>query len=160
MDVVANVRDQMCNRCLSQRCRKKGCFLSLKNCPTPFVLIDMDHSQAPATDQRTSVPGQKMNCDYIFVGGCQEVLVAPMEMKKGRPNASEMVPQLQSGANVVDRLVPNESPVEFLPIGVISGNFKGIEIKRFKKEKIRFRRERYGVRILRSGSPISKATSS
>ena len=82
--VVDAVRSKVSKQCCVTRCSKEGCNVPLPKDLRPFVVIDMDHSESPAAES-----GKR--CDFLFVS---QRWVAPMELKKGKANAGEIVPQL------------------------------------------------------------------
>ena len=152
-DAIAAIEEGLDPGCLVGRCRKNGCSLSLNEAPAPFVLIDMDREGAPG-------PGAgARKCDYIFIGQDDDgvmIVVAPLELKSGRPHASEIVPQLQSGAAVADGLIPRGEPVRFRPIAVYGGALKKAEIRRFrdKRHRVQFRGQHELVRLVRCGGTL------
>ena len=94
---------------------KEGCSVSLKGAPTPPIMIDLDKPQAPV---RQNDP----KCDYIFIGGCGDVWLAPLELKKGELDASKVVKQLQAGADIADaHIIPANEQVQFQPVAVFGG---------------------------------------
>ena len=60
-NVVDRVSRNVTPDCRATRCRKEGCSLGLNNAPSPHVLIDMDHPDAP-------IGPNESKCDYIFIG--------------------------------------------------------------------------------------------
>ena len=82
-----------------------------------------------------------------------------MELKKGKPNANELVPLLQAGNDDGDRIIPRGSRVRFVPIAVFGGELTRIELLRFANpaNRIRFRGERADVKFLRCKRPLAEA---
>ena len=145
--LVDAVRSRVSDRCCVAKCSKKGCSVPLPKELRPFVVIDMDHCDSP-----TAKSGKR--CDFIFVS---QRWVAPMELKKGKANASEIVPQLQAGASVVDELVPDDATVDFRPVAAYGGGLHKHERNAFRKKRIRFRQQREIVRLIRCGAPLPHA---
>lgn len=150
-NIVDQIRQAISEDWISTRCSKSGCSASLQNAPSPRFLIDLDRPQAPV-DQS----GKK--CDYIFIGGSVVVWVAPMELKRGKPRASEVASQLQAGANIADAIVPADAKISFRPIAV-SGGISPTERRELDKpaNQIRFRNGNFRVTLLRCGAPLANA---
>ena len=151
VDVVDEVRRAVPEDCISRRCRKSGCSASMRNAPSPRILIDLDHPQAPADPSKT-------RCDYIFIGGSGAAWVAPMELKRGEVSASEVASQLQAGADIADRIVPADANVKFRAIAV-SGSMSRAERRELDKpaNQIRFRNVKFRVTPLRCRAPLANA---
>ena len=137
--------------CVVTRCRKGKCTVSLQKAPEPRVLIDLDHPQAP-------VDQNEKRCDYIFIGGSVSVWVAPMELKSGKPEASEIAPQLQAGADIADKIVPRNAQVQFRPIAVFGGSAPR-DARVFAKSTnyIRFRSRRFQIKLHKCRTPLALA---
>ena len=82
-----------------------------------------------------------------------------MDLKRGKPNASEIVAQLQAGADAADRIILRGSRVRFFPIAVLGGELTKIELLPFANpaNRIRFRGERVDVKFLRCKRPVAEA---
>ena len=155
-NVVNEIRRAIPEGCVATRCRKHGCSVSLKDAPSPRVLIDLDLPQAP-------VGQTEKRCDYIFIGASSsawvapmEPRVAPMELKRGKPNASEIVPQLQAGADIADRIVPIDAKVQLRPIAVFGGRVAANELRMFAKKSnwVDFRNRTIKIELLRCGKQL------
>ena len=155
-NVVEEIRRAIPSGCVVTRCRKEGCSVSLKDAPSPRVIIDLDRPQAP-------VGQTEKRCDYIFIGAPSsawvapmEPRVAPMELKRGKPNASEIVPQLQAGADIADKIVPRDAKVQLRPIAVFGGRVVANELRMFAKRttRIRFRNRTIKIELLRCGKQL------
>ena len=148
-NLVGRIKDSLPDGCIaSGRLRKEGCSVSLKNAPTPSVTIDMDKRQAP-------VGGNETKCDYIFIGGCDDVYLVPLELKRGKLDASDVVKQLQAGANIADLIISRREQVQFLPVAVC-GRFHRADRNRLSKSSsnIRFKGKQFNVSILRCDQPL------
>ena len=151
-DLVERIRENLPNECLAKgKYRKKGCSVSLQKAPVPFIMIDMDKPQAPVKQNDTK-------CDYIFIGGSSNVFLVPLELKRGKLDASDVVRQLQAGANIADnRIIPKRESVQLLPVAICGGKFHRAEIRRLSQHKIRFRGKPSNVQLLKCGDPLTKA---
>lgn len=135
-DLSGAVRAKVSEECLTTKCVNNRCKVGLPKRQCLYVVIDMDHSKSPA-------PKDREHCDFLFIGECNgDDWVVPIELK-GRPKASKIVSQLQAGASVAARIVPNRFKVEFKPIAVYDGQFRRAEVDAFResKNKVRFRQQ-------------------
>ena len=151
-DLVNQIRKKLPNECFTKgKLCKEGCSVSLKDAPTPSITIDMDKPQAPVRQNETK-------CDYIFIGGCDDVFLVPLELKRGKLDASDVAKQLQAGANIAAaRIIPKREQVQFLPVAVCGGKFHRVEIRRLLQSKIHFKSQSSNVQLLKCGDPLIKA---
>ena len=150
-NVVEDIERVIPSGCVATRCRKEKCSVSLKDVPSPSVLIDLDHPEAP-------VGQNEKRCDYIFIGGSVKVWVAPMELKSGKPEASEIAPQLQAGADLADKIVPRDAKVQLRPIAIFGGSAPR-DTRVFAKSayRIRFRNQRLQIKLHKCRTPLALA---
>ena len=110
-------------------------------------MIDMDKPQAPVRQNETK-------CDYIFIGGSSNVFLVPLELKRGKLDAGDIVKQLQAGADIAaTRIIPKREQVQFLPVAVCR-KFRRAEIRRLSQRKIRFKNQTSDVRFLKCDQPL------
>ena len=134
--LVNTVRAKISDSCCTRKCQKQGCKVVLAGISEPFVLIDLDHPTSPATSS-------SKRCDFLYVS---ERWVSPIEMKRGKANASEIAPQLEAGARLAEILVLGHVQIAFRPVAVFGRGITKHEREAFKRGKIRFhqKRERSG----------------
>ena len=130
----------------AKRCRKNNCSVKLNGVPAPHVLIDVDKSLADKNITK---------CDYIFVGGTTNAWLVPIELKKGDFRASEVVAQLQAGAQFAETL--SDCPhVRFLPVLASGASHKAQRNELKKKSNwIEFRGRPVEVEPIRCGGPLA-----
>jgi len=89
-------------------------------------LVDLDAPGSPAAPDRK-------RCDFLFFHGTADgtLHVAPIELKSGNPIAAEVVPQLQAGADIADRLVPEAAHASFQPVVGYGGELRKVQTRRF-----------------------------
>ena len=153
--LISQISRQFSDKCLVKSCKKEGCSVPLNRAPTPFILIDMDSPQAPVDQNAT-------RCDYIFIGGSCSIWLVPMELKKGRPQASEVKGQLQAGADIAHtRIIPHREQVRFLPVVAHGGELRRAEHKKFLSDanRVRFRNQRVRISLMRCGKPLHETLS-
>ena len=146
--LVEAVRSAVAERCLATRCRAQGCSVSMRDAPQPHVLIDMDCEDI-------EIEAGERRCDFIFVSDDGDRVVA-LELKRGDLDASYVVEQLRAGARFVERIVPRQVDVNFVPLAVYGGKFHRKEREELLKRTnwIRFRGKRFQVDSLRCGRGI------
>ena len=91
-------------------------------------------------DNKTVLVKQgETKCDYIFIGGCDDVFLVPLELMKGKLDASKVVKQLQAGANIAAaRIIPklvrvfNSSRLRFV------ANFTELRKRNYRNRPIEF----------------------
>ena len=81
----------------------------------------------------------------------------PLELKRGKLDASDALKQLQAGANIAARIIPKHEQVQLLPVAVCGGKFHRAEIRRLSQRKIHFRSQSSNVQLLRCGQRLTDA---
>ena len=153
LETVQNGTDP---RCHSTLCRDGGCSLTLAKAPMPFALISLEHATAP-------VERNAPRSDYLFVGGNIQdgEWVAPIELTASSARVSKFLPQLRAGAEIASRLIPRNLQVRFRPVAAYGGELRRSERDNFLKSvnHVSFRNTRTPVKLIRCGSPLTKAFS-
>ena len=153
-NLVRRIRENLPDECfVTGRLRKKGCSVSLRDAPTPSITIDMDNKKAPVRQSETK-------CDYIFIGGSDDVLLIPLELKKGELDASDIVKQLQAGADIAAaRIIPEGEGVQFLPVAVCGGKVHPAQRRQLLQSfsNIRFKGKSSNIRLLKCGQRLIDA---
>ena len=155
MPVVETVRTRTNAQCHATTCRDGSCSLSLKDVPEPSVLISLEHEAAP-------VQAKQAHCDYLFVGGSDGKggpWVAPVELTASAARVSKLLPQLSAGADIADKLLPQNVQVRFRPVAAYGGELRRIERDGFLKSAnhVVFRKKPVPIKLVRCGSPLTKA---
>ncbi len=157
MSAVSIVREKTNERCHTTSCSDSGCSLSMKNAPEPNVLLSLEHGAAPvATGEPRS--------DFLFVGGEDDnksEWVAPVELTASAARVSKFLPQLRAGAEIASKLLPRNPQVRFRPIAAYGGELRRSERDNFLKKAnhVVFRNKPTPVKLVRCGSPLTKALS-
>ena len=152
-DLVNRIKQRLSSECLRNgKLTKEGCTVSLKNAPTPSIKIDMDKPQAP-------VNRGEAKCDYIFIGGCNEVFVVPLELTNQDFDLSKAVKQLRAGAKVAARIILDSEDVQFRPVAVCKGRVRRDEKRKLSQpaNKIRFKNVPSIVKVLKHKEPLINA---
>ena len=136
-NLVDKIKRCMPSHCLATRCRRNGCSVDLQNAPKPCLLIDMDTGLVGENDSK---------CDYIVIGGTDDVWVVPIELKRGNAEARNVVDQLRAGARFAEMICKGEQ-VRFVPVLACRG------IKRAQRQELRKKSNRIAFR----GRPVEVA---
>ena len=150
-NLINQIKRKLPSGCLTNKLSKNGCTVKLDGAPTPAVKIDMDHKKAPVKQGETK-------CDYIFIGGCKDVFLVPLELK-GTADATKIVRQLQAGADIADRrIIPKNKTVQFQPVAACRkfGKHENIILRR-ENSKIHFRGDWTQIEPLKCGAPLINA---
>ena len=146
--IVAGIVDKIPVACQTRRCNKRGCRVDLAEAPSPRVIVDMDCEILP-------VSGNGKRCDYLFVGGeCNETWVAPIELKGGRLNASEVLGQLEGGARIADSWLPKGTSFQFAPILAHGKKIHRNDLKVLRSRKIQLRGQKKGTTLIKCGGKL------
>ena len=156
LSAIEAVRRETDPKCHSKTCRDGRCTLLLDEAPAPFALISLEHAAAP-------VERNAPRSDYLFVGGNIQdgEWVAPIELTASSARVSKFLPQLRAGADIASRLIPRNLQVRFRPVAVYGGELRRSERDNFLKSvnHVSFRNMRTPVKLIRCGSPLTKAFS-
>ena len=137
--------------CLTRRCKRDGCSVTLKDAPKSHVIIDIDC-------KKLSIGPSEPKCDFIFLSD-EGKWVAPIELKKGSPDASQIVGQLRAGAKLAEQIVPGDIEVQFRPVAAYGGRARRKELIEFRESKslVSFRAQRVRVTLLKCRDALAKA---
>ena len=152
---LEQIDQKVASGCLACACGKRGCDVELGDAPRPFRLIDMDHADSPARSGAT-------RCDYLFIAeghGHTRLYVVPLELKSSGLNIGKVRSQLEAGARIAERVVPDAPSTRFVPVAVHGRRLPRKKIKDlFKSENsVPFRNDPYRIRLIRCGDPLSQA---
>ena len=157
MSALEIVSEKTNKQCHVSSCSESRCSLSMKNAPEPSVLLSLEHDASPADAARP-------HCDFLFVGGCdyeRGEWVAPVELTTSAARVSKFLTQRRAGAEIANDLIPRNLQVRFRPIAVYGGELRRIERDNFLKRanRVVFRNKPTPVKLVRCGSPLTKALS-
>ena len=154
MTAVKAIIEDTDPRCHTSSCRDGRCMLSLENAPGPMALINLEHEAAP-------VEPDEPRSDFLFVGGNTPGAewVSPIELTASSARVSKFLPQLRAGAAIASKLIPRRILVRFRPIAAYGGELRRSERDSFLKKSnyVTFRNKSTQVKLIRCGSPLSKA---
>ena len=150
--LVQAVREALDEGCLVEGgLSKQGCKVSLRGSPRSRLIVDFDKAASPLGPDQT-------RCDYLFVAEVDQGpgWIVPLELKRGRLHADEVVRQLRAGALAAEQLVPSGEQVRFRPVAVAGSAPKAERNKlRGNGGRIRFHGCAEAVRLMSCGSPLA-----
>ena len=133
-------------------CNKGGCKVGLQGLPLNRIIIDMDC-------EALGIPDNQKRCDYLYVGEKRKTQVVPIELKSGKvPSASDVVEQLQNGADQADGWLPPTPKLrfEFVPV-LVHGKIHKIIRTQLRSRKVWFRGKLTQVKLLKCGAQLTTA---
>ena len=152
MSLVSQVIQNIDCECIVQKCQKGQCSLKLNSLSENSLLIDMDSDEAPASSQN----GKK--CDYIYIGDDNGVAwVAPLELKGGKLDASDVIEQLQGGARIADHILPLAARTRFRPVIAYRRRIHRAEQRRLQSIRVHFRSQKRLIKRVKCGSSLINA---
>lgn len=152
--LVKKVREKLCSGCLAAgRLTKEGCRVLMTGVADSRLVVDLDKPGSPA-------PSDAPHCDYLFIADDENGVgwVAPLELKRGRLHADEVVRQLRGGAATAERLVPEAALITFRPVAACGSAPKAERNRlRDRGNRIRLHGHTEAVRLLSCGEQLVKA---
>ncbi len=104
------------------------------------------------------------HCDYLFVGeekpaGATRYIayVAPIELKGGGFRASEVIEQLQGGADAADGWLPPGNAFRFIPVLVHGKGVHPEDLKKLRRAKIKLRKHEPAPVLIRCKEKLASA---
>ena len=149
--LVEAVRARVDDGCLGRKCEKDGCRVSLKGVPQPHLIIDFDEPDSPLGESQT-------RCDYLFVadGNRNGGWVVPLELKRGKYDASKVVEQLEAGREVAEDIIPEKTKIRFRPVLVFGKAPHPAEMLELRRSKIRFRGSEKRIESMKCGGRLTE----
>ncbi len=151
--LVEDLKSSIHSKCdHAGKCTKKGCNVPLTGAPSPYLLVDMDC-------RALGIPADSGRCDFLFVG-CESTRgadwVVPLELKRGSPDATDIVKQLQAGAQFAQDRIPAQHESTFLPVAVYGGKLHSAQINKFKRSRILFHGKKYEIKLHHCKTPMKE----
>ena len=150
--MLERIDERVDSRCMTSTMNKQGCSVRTNDAPTPFRVIDLDHSAAP-------VKPSARKCDYLFLAADTDLpglLVVPLELKSTGLNPAGVESQLQAGAGVAEQVVRGISPVRFVPVAV-HGRMHRRAHQELRTKRVSFRGMSNSIVTMPCGTPLTAA---
>ena len=138
---------------MAETMNKQGCAVGVNDAPAPFRVIDLDHSEAP-------VGRSARKCDYLFLAADSSrhgLFVVPLELKSSGLKPATVVPQLQAGARIAEKIAGGILPVQFMPVAVHGRKVHRRAIQELRTQRVRFRKGRFRIVTMRCGDSLAAA---
>lgn len=155
MTVVAHIENSAPQgSAKKQQIKERRCELKKDGVPNHTV-INLNHSE---------LMGSGSVGDFIFASDVSKnpapwdkSWIVAIELTSGSKSATKVKNQLNAATKVVEQLTNNKMEFNFCPVFAFGGKMHQIEIDNLKRKKIKFRRNSFGIKLVRCGSPLSKA---
>lgn len=148
-NMLKKIQDKIgTGNCRRSCCTRDGCKVDLKGTPSTRVIADADCESLD-----TFFPGRR--CDFIlfFQGSDGTVVIASLELKHGRVEASSTAEQLQAGACFAERMIPEPCCPICQPILFHGRRLHPVQRKELNRAKIRFRGTQLTIQTAKCGQP-------
>lgn len=150
-DLVKSVQEKVPVECRAKSCSAKRCSVGLSNELCPRIVIDLDSCEVLVSRNAT-------RCDYIIISEFNgDDWVVPLELKSGKASGSKLVAQLQAGARIAEKLVPDSAKVQFRPVAACKLTKYERTVIRKVANKVKFGRKGKLIRWISCGSKLEKA---
>ena len=133
-------------------CSRDGCRVDMTGLPADRVIVDADRAfPAHALDGK--------RCDFVLFAERSKApfLVAPVELKSGDVDVSEVVKQLRSGAAFAERIAESPSDAVCQPVLLHGKGLHPAQRKTLGRDKVVFQGRKLTVKTARCGSPRNLA---
>ena len=148
-EVVEAVSNAIPAACRVHDCNKDGCSVSVRTAAPRRIVVDLDCEDL-------HLPRVRKRCDYLFFGekGARSQVV-PIELKSGRFNATDVIDQLQGGADVADGWLPKEAHFQLVPLLVHGAKVvRRIERTALRSRKVGLRGQTQQVVMIGCGGKL------
>ncbi len=155
---MANVVGLACDEFLAEsregkKVEKGGCGLKMDKLPEARVLVDVD--------KLTNLGDQKRP-DFLFFAECRCAgldqsggWAISIEIKKGSPNVSDAIKQIQGGAQIIENRIGPDKVDHFRAL-LVSGNVAKAGRLRLKDVWVIFNRQKEPIMRLKCGDSLNK----
>ena len=148
---VASIARIIPDSCRTAHCNKDKCRVDLAGAPQVRVIVDMDCNDLP-------IPAAEKRCDYLFVGEERNATwVAPIELKSGRLSVSAVLDQLEGGARMANRWLPQGATIQFAPVLAHGKTIHRTDLNTLRSKKLQLRGQRKGIAVIKCGDRLTKA---
>ena len=150
--VLAGIDAKVDSGCLTKAMNKQGCEVGYEGAPESWLVIDMDHRNAPVERAR--------KCDYLLLAeesSPRRLLVVPMELKSTGLNPASVQSQLQAGAQAAEGIVAGISSIRFVPVAVHGRKMRRRTFRELLAKRIQFRSGVYQIKTMNCGDQLTWA---
>jgi len=131
------------------RLKKQGCIVKMNDIPNPNLTLDLDKIKK-ADDSK--------NADFLFASEDDGGWILVIELKRGRPDISHAIEQLQSAAKLVEKWINSEDVENFMGVLVSGGlsRYQSSKLKKMLDRGIRFKGENRKILRIACGSELKR----
>ena len=156
MTVVAHIKNSAPQgSAKKQHIKERGCKLTKEGVPNHHTVINLNHPELLGPD---SVG------DFIFASDASEnrapwdkSWIVVIELTSGSKSSTKVKSQLNAATRVMERLTDDSMVFKFRPVFAFGSKMHKFDKEQLKREKIQFRGKSFGIKLVRCGSPLSKA---
>lgn len=138
--IVEAVKANTNQNCHTDLCSDSGCCMSMQGIPKPYVLLNLEHDDAPRHRDHSRHHNHP-HCDYLLIAGADGdggPWVAPIELTTGNKDGEILLRQLRAGADIADQLLPPDATFRFKPIFAHDGR-----LHRYVIDEVIYRESNY-----------------
>ncbi len=152
-EVLSEIREQIGEDNLINSCSGRGCRVDMTGVPRERIVVNVD-TAFPANQSA----GKR--CDRILIYGDtakNRLVVVFIELKSGTFKATEACEQLQGSVSLFSDLIPQTLETTCIPILFHGKGVSKLQLKDINRTPVRFRNQRFPIRIKRCGVPKNLA---
>lgn len=146
-EVLDEIRKQVGKENLTNSCGGGGCDVDMTDVPHPRIVVDVE--RVFLVNERES-----RRCDQVLFYvdlDSSTLVVVLIELKSGNVDASDVFQQLQGGATFADEVVPQDIETTCIPVVFHGKRIHHAQLRKLKRNEVRFRRQTFPVRKERCG---------
>ena len=141
-EVLDEIRKQVGKENLTNSCGG-----DMTDVPRERIVVDLE--QVFQVNRRS---GKRCDQVLFYVDWTRSKLVVVLiELKSGNVNATEVSEQLQGGAKFADEVVPQDIETTCIPVVFHGKRIHHAQLRKLKRNEVRFRRQTFPVRKERCG---------
>lgn len=138
VSVSLQIKQQIDCRCLVRKIGRANCRVRLDGTPKSHIIVDFDSRYSPIEKRSTK-------CNFLYMDESRSKgHVVPLELKIQISSSSNIVNQLQAGADFVNSTNSESASIRFIPIVASRGIAKAAR-SHFRTSTIRFREEQFAI---------------
>lgn len=151
-EALNRIREKVGSENCVDSCSRGGCRVYMTDLPTDCVIVDVDKA-CPAHE----LDGKR--CDFVLFAERSKApfLVAPVELKSGYVDVSEVVKQLQGGAAFAEQVGQIPSNTVCRPVLIHGKGRHRAQLNTLDRNKVVFQGRKLTVKTARCGSPRNLA---
>lgn len=143
-EVLDEIRKQVGEENLTKSCSGNKCGVDMTDVPHPRIVVDVERV--------SKRKGRRCDQVLFYVDlDSSKLVVVLIELKSGNVNATDVFQQLQGGAKFADEVVPQDIETTCIPVVFHGKRIHHAQLRKLKRNEVRFRRQTFPVRKERCG---------